>query len=111
MSNIIYHLADDGVIRISITDGRAKTANLRRDPRAALHVTSEDFWAYVVIDGPVDLSPVAQTTDDPTVDELVELYRSMAGEHADWDDYRRAMVTDQRLVLRIHPASAYGMWG
>ena len=111
MSNIIYQLGDDGIIRVSITATRAKTNNMRRDPRAALHVTSDDFWAYVVIDGEADLSPVAQTTDDPTVDELVDLYRSMAGEHADWDDYRRAMVTDQRLVLRLRPVSAYGMWG
>ncbi len=111
LSNIIYHLGDDSIIRVSITDKRAKTINMRRDPRAALHVTNEDFWAYVVIDGTADLSPVAQTTDDPTVDELVDLYRSMAGEHGDWDDYRRAMVTDQRLVLRLRPESAYGMWG
>ena len=111
MSNIIYQLGDDGIIRVSITVARAKTHNMRRDPRAALHVTSDDFWAYVVIDGTAELSPVAATTDDPTVDELVDLYRSMAGEHADWDDYRRAMVTDQRLVLRLRPVSAYGMWG
>ena len=50
LSNILYHVGDDGVIRISVTDGRAKTANLRRDPRASLHVTRDDFYAYVVIE-------------------------------------------------------------
>ena len=38
------------MIRISVTDGRAKTANLRRDPRASLHVTRDDFYAYAVIE-------------------------------------------------------------
>jgi PPOX class probable F420-dependent enzyme len=109
-SNVIFHLGDEGIIRVSITDGRAKTANLRRDPRGAMHVTSDDFWSYVVIDGTAELTPVAAAPDDATVDELVELYRSMAGEHDDWDDYRRAMVNDRRLVLRLHPTSAYGMW-
>ena len=108
-SNIIFHLGEDGVVRVSITDGRAKTANTRRDPRVALHVTSDDFWSYVVVDGRAELSPVAGAPDDPTVDELVELYRSMAGEHEDWDDYRRAMVTDHRLLALLTPTHAYGM--
>ena len=45
-SNIAFAVGDDDVIRISVTDGRAKTANLRRDPRASLHVNRDDFWAY-----------------------------------------------------------------
>ncbi len=40
---------------------------------------------------------------------LVEYFRSVAGEHPDWDEYRQAMVDDRRLVLRIHPSRAYGM--
>ena len=47
--------------------------------------------------------------DDATADELVEYYRAVAGEHPDWDEYRRAMVDDQRLVVRIRPTRAYGM--
>jgi PPOX class probable F420-dependent enzyme len=109
LSNITYHLGDDGVIRISITDGRAKTKNLRRDPRVSLHVTSDDFWQYVVVEGRAELSPVAAAPDDATVDELVGYYRAVLGEHPDWDDYRRAMVADGRLVLRLHPERAYGM--
>ena len=49
-SNIAFAVGPDDVIRISVTDGRAKTANLRRDPRASLHVNRDDFWAYVVIE-------------------------------------------------------------
>jgi PPOX class probable F420-dependent enzyme len=109
LSNIAYHLGDDGVIRISVTDGRAKTSNLRRDPRASLHVTRDDFYAYAVIEARTEVTPVAAEPDDATVDELVGYYRAVAGEHPDWDDYRRTMVTDRRLVLRLHPERAYGM--
>ena len=110
VSNIIFALGDDGVVRISVTDGRAKTANLRRFPKATLHANGDSHWAYVVLDGDVELSSVAAAPDDETVDELVALYRALQGEHADWDDYRRAMVADRRLVVRLTPTHAYGMW-
>ena len=45
----------------------------------------------------------------PRSDELVEYYRALSGEHPDWDDYRRAMVTDRRLIVRLRPERAYGM--
>jgi len=109
LSNIIYSVTDDGVIRISITADRAKYANLAREPWAALHVTRDDFWAYAVIEGDVELSAIAADPGDAAVEELIELYRAMAGEHADWDDYRAAMVKDRRLVVRITPTRAYGM--
>ena len=109
LSNVIYAVDDEGVVRVSITADRAKAANLARDPRASLHVSRDDFWAYVVLEADAELSPVAAATDDATVDELVELYRSMVGEHDDWDDYRRAMVADRRLVARLRPTHAYGM--
>ena len=108
LSNVVYSLGADDVIRISVTDGRAKTANLRRDPRASLHVSRDDFWAYAVVEGTARLLPVAEAPDDPTVDALVELYRSVAGEHDDWDDYRRAMVEEGRAVVRLRPTRAYG---
>ncbi len=108
-SNIMYGVGDDGVIRISATAGRAKSANARRDPRVSLHVTAADFWSYVVVDGDADVTPTAASPDDATVDELVDLYRALQGEHPDWDEYRAAMVADGRLVIRIHPTHAYGM--
>lgn len=109
LSNIAYSLGDDGVIRISVTADRAKTRNAARDGRVSLHVTADDFWSYVVIEGDAEVLPTAAAPDDPTVDELVELYRAIQGEHPDWDEYRQAMVADQRLVLRIRPTRAYGM--
>lgn len=109
-SNIAY-VVDDGRIVISVTDGRAKTTNLRRTPLASLHVNRDDFWAYAVIEADVDVSPVAADPSDETVDKLVEYYRAVSGEHDDWDEYRRAMVADSRLVLTLTPTHAYGMLG
>ncbi len=109
LSNVTHWVDQDGVIRISITADRAKYFNLRREPWAALHVTRADFWAYAVLEGEVELSPIAASTDDATVEELIAYYRALSGEHPDWDDYRRAMVADRRVVARITPNHAYGM--
>jgi PPOX class probable F420-dependent enzyme len=107
-SNIVYGI-DGDTARISVTDGRAKTANLRRNPRVSLHVNRDDFWAYVVLEGDAELSPVAADPHDATVEELIGLYRIVQGEHSDWDDFRRAMVADRRLIVRLRPTHAYGM--
>jgi PPOX class probable F420-dependent enzyme len=110
-SNINYAVGEDGTVRISITDGRAKTVNIRREERVSLHISQPNFWAYVVLECDGELSPRAAQRDDATVEELIELYRAIQGEHPDWDDYRRAMVDDHRLVLRLRPTRAYGMIG
>jgi PPOX class probable F420-dependent enzyme len=109
ISNIIYTCDDAGTVRISVTAGRAKTKNLQRDPRASLYVCRDNFWAYAVLEGLAELSPVAADPTDATVDELVALYRTLSGEHPNWDEYRAAMVADKRLVVRIAPTRAYGM--
>lgn len=111
LSNITYHLGDDDTVRISITADRAKYVNISRDPRVSLHVSRDDFYGYVVLEGDAELGPVAAAADDATVDELVTLYRALAGEHHDWEEYRQAMVADHRLVLRLRPDHAYGMLG
>ena len=108
-SNIAYAVGDDDVVRISVTDGRAKTANLRRRPQASLHVSRDDFWAYAVIEADVELLPVAADAHDATADALVAYYRAVAGEHDDWEEYRRAMVAEGRLLLELRPTGAYGM--
>ena len=110
LSNISYAVID-GVVKVSITAGRAKYVNLQRNPQASLYVSREDFWGYVVIDGSADTSEVATERDDPGVEELIEVYRGVLGEHPDWDDYRRAMVEDKRVVVRLRPTYAYGMLG
>jgi PPOX class probable F420-dependent enzyme len=99
-----------GVARVSVVDGRAKVHNLRRDPRASIFVASPDGWTYAVLEGTVELSPVASAPDDPTVAELVEVFRAIRGEdHPDWDEYRAAMVADRRLVARLRVEHTYGL--
>lgn len=108
LSNIMYaHL--DGEFWISVTDSRAKTKNLRRDPRAELYVPGDDFWNYVVLDGTVALTEVACAVDDAATELLVDYYRRAAGEHPDWDDFRATMVREGRLIAKFTPSSAYGM--
>jgi PPOX class probable F420-dependent enzyme len=108
LSNVVHLVGDDGLVRVSTTADRAKFHNLRRTPWAALKVDGESFWSYAVLEGDVTLSDVAADPTDAAVEELVDLYRAIAGEHPDWDDYRRAMVHDRRVVVRIRPTYAYG---
>jgi len=109
LSNITYSSdGGDGLLRISVTADRAKTRNLLADPRASLHATSADFWSWVVVEGDAELTPPAADPDDATADELVAYYRSLSGEHPDWAEYRRAMVAERRLVIRLRPTHAYG---
>lgn len=110
LSNVSYHFdARSLTISVSITEPRAKTRNLRRDPRAAIHVSSDDGWAYAVAEGDAALTPPAANPNDETVEGLVELYRKLAGEHPDWDDYRRAMVDDRRVLMTLPISHLYGM--
>lgn len=111
LSNVLHSIDDAGTIRISITAERAKYKNLTRRPWAAVHVTRTDFFAWAVMEGDAELSAVAADVDDATVSELVDLYRSLLGEHDDWDAYRAAMITEQRVVVRLRPTRAYGMLG
>jgi PPOX class probable F420-dependent enzyme len=110
LSNVVYaYDGTEGLIRVSVTDGRAKTANLRRDPRASFHVASDDGWAYAVAEVRAELTPVAAEPGDDTVAELVDLYRTVQGDHPDWDDFRRAMVAERRLALRLRVERLYGV--
>ena len=108
-SNVGY-MYDDATRRISIstTADRFKVANLRRDPRANLHVIAPDGWGWAAAEGIADLTPIAQERADAVVEELITIYRTNAGEHPDWDDFRRAMVEDQRLVVHLELQRTYG---
>ncbi len=108
-SNIVY-VMDGPVAKVSITDDRAKTHNIRRDPRIVLHINSDDFWSYVALDGVAELSPVAKTPGDEVCQDLARYYERAAGKpHPDLDEYFAAMVNDKRLVLRFTATSAAGM--
>ncbi|MFI5491388.1 PPOX class F420-dependent oxidoreductase [Actinoplanes sp. NPDC051859] len=96
------------VLRVSTRASLAKVHNLRRDPRATLRVGPPN-GGYVAADVTASLSAPAADEHDTTVEELVEVYRLVARqEHPDWDDYRRAMVADGRLVLRLTVERLYG---
>ncbi|MDL4774442.1 MULTISPECIES: PPOX class F420-dependent oxidoreductase [Thermomonosporaceae] len=109
LSTINYHY-DEGrrLVRVSITDDRAKARNLRRDPRASLHVGSPDGWAWAVAEGAAELSAPATAPDGVEVEDLIALYRDIRGEHPDWDDYRRAMVADRRVIISLSVDRLYG---
>lgn len=101
---------DRDLIRVSITADRAKTKNMRRDPRVTVLVTGGNRWSYAVAEGEAELGATAQDPHDDSVNELVDIYRSISGgEHPDWDEYRAAMVTDRRVPLSIHVGRVYGM--
>ncbi len=97
MSPVTLAVVDDTAV-MSTRETAYKTKNLRRDPRCWLCVFPRSFfgdWVQVqcraeIVSGPAALGP------------LVEYYRTLRGEHPDWDEYRQAMVTDQRCLVRFH---------
>jgi len=103
-----FYDRDAGVIYVSMTEGRAKTANLRRDPRAALEVTSSDGWAWATAEGTARLTGPGTDPNGPEVEALVDYYRSAAGEHPDWEEYRAVMVSDRRVLMALAVDRVYG---
>jgi PPOX class probable F420-dependent enzyme len=109
-ASVVVHAwdADACSIRVSLTEDRAKTRNLRRDPRASYQVVSPDLRGWAVGEGFAELTAPAADPHDATVDALVALYRTLAGEHPDWAEYRAAMVADRRVVLTLQFEHVYG---
>jgi len=97
MSPVACGIDDQGRIVVSTYPERAKATNARRDPRVSILIHSEDWDdPYVQIDG------TAEVLDMPeAVEPLVEYYRSISGEHPDWDEYRHAMRTQDKSLIRI----------
>ena len=94
---------DSGRVVISTYPQRAKTRNLQRDPRASVLVLSDDFdGAWVQVEGRCE---VVLASDD--VEPFVEYFRNVAGEHSDWEEYREAMRTQNKSLIRITITS----WG
>ncbi|GHE92728.1 PPOX class F420-dependent enzyme [Amycolatopsis deserti] len=103
-----YYDREAGVIYVSMTEGRAKTRNLRRDPRAAIEVTSADGWAWATAEGGVTLTGPGTDPHGPEVEALVDYYRAAAGEHPDWNEYREVMVSDRRVLMALKVERVYG---
>ena len=91
----------DGQGRVVIASypRRAKSVNIRRNRKASVVVLSDEFnGAYVQLDGDAEVIDVPEA-----VELLVEYYRAIAGEHPDWEDYRRAMLDQGKCLIRVTP--------
>lgn len=96
------------VLYVSMTEGRAKTVNLRRDPRAALEVTGPDGFAWATAEGTVTLTGPGSDPHGVEVEALVDYYRRAAGEHPNWEEYRSVMVSDRRVLMTMAVERVYG---
>ncbi|HXQ60797.1 MAG TPA: PPOX class F420-dependent oxidoreductase [Acidimicrobiales bacterium] len=86
-----------GSVVVSTRETAAKTKNLRRRPRASLAVLSDGFFGeWVQVEGPVEIIPLPEAMEG-----LVDYYRELSGEHPDWDEYRAAMESERRVLLRL----------
>jgi PPOX class probable F420-dependent enzyme len=103
LSPVTGGVDEQGRIVISTYPERAKTTNSRRDPRVSVLVLSDDFGgAWVQVDGECEVLDMPES-----LEPLVDYYRSISGEHPDWDDYRAAMHRQGKSLLRITPTR----WG
>jgi PPOX class probable F420-dependent enzyme len=105
--SLVQQHAHDGVLDVSLTAGRVKTRNLRRDPRVSLMVLPDGVSRFVVAEGRAELSDVSSVPGDGVGRALSRLYEALAGPHPDWADYHRAMVDDRRLLCRVHVEHTY----
>jgi PPOX class probable F420-dependent enzyme len=97
LSPVTAAVDDEGRVLISTRETAVKTRNLARDPHASLCVLNDGFFGeWVAVEGTAEIVHLPEA-----LDLLVSYYRSVSGEHPDWDDYRAAMVRDQRVIVRI----------
>ena len=107
LSIIVVGPFQDGAAFTTTAD-RAKLSNLRRDPRCSLLVSKESWWDYVVLEGNARI----MSSDNSDADELRlalrEVYRVIAGDHSNWDEYDQAMRDERRSVVVVVPERVYG---
>lgn len=97
MSPVIVGVDEAGYVMMSTRETAYKTRNMRRDPRVSLCVFVDEFFGdWLQIDGTATINSLPEVMED-----LVAYYRTVVGEHPDWEDYRAAMVREQRVLVRI----------
>jgi PPOX class probable F420-dependent enzyme len=102
MSPVAAAVDDAGRVVISTRETAYKTRNLRRDPRAWLCVLPDAFYGrWIQVSGDVEIVSLPDA-----MEPLVDYYRSVAGEHPDWDEYRAAMESERRCLVRLTPTAA-----
>jgi PPOX class probable F420-dependent enzyme len=101
-SPVVHGVDAQRRVAISSREPAFKVRNLRRDPRAVLCAFQDSFFGpWVTISGQAEIIPLPEA-----MDQLVELYRQIAGEHPDWADYRAAMAREKRVIIAITPTTA-----
>ena len=96
-SPVTVGIDSDGKVVISSRETAYKVRNLRRRPTATLCVFTGNFFGpWIQIDGTTEIVPLPEAMDG-----LIDYYRRISGEHPDWDDYRRAMVDQRRVLIRL----------
>ena len=102
LSPVLVSVDSQDRLVISTRESAMKTLNVRRDPRAWLCLMNDGFFGdWAQISGAVDVLSLPEA-----MEPLVEYYRSLSGEHPDWDDYRAAMIKQRRCLIRITPTEA-----
>jgi PPOX class probable F420-dependent enzyme len=97
LSPVVCNVDGEGLVAMSTRETAMKTHNLRRDPRVSLCVFDDAFFGeWIQIDGRAEIVSLPEA-----MERLVDYYRSLQGEHPDWDDYRSAMEREQRVIVRI----------
>lgn len=96
MSAVLVSVDSEGYALVSTREVAYKTRNIRRDPRVSVFANSDDFSQWIQIDGSASIASLPDA-----MEPLVAYYRSISGEHPDWDDYRRSMAEQQRVLVRI----------
>jgi PPOX class probable F420-dependent enzyme len=97
LSPVLVAVDAESRVVISTRESAMKTLNLRRFPHASLLIINAGFFGeWHSVDGPVEIISLPDA-----MEPLVDYYRRVSGEHPDWDDYRRAMERDRRVLLRL----------
>jgi PPOX class probable F420-dependent enzyme len=97
LSPVVCSVDTDGRITVSTRETAMKVKNLRRDPRVSLCALNDGFFGdWIQVDGTAEIVSLPEA-----MELLVDYYRSLSGEHPDWDDYRAAMERDRRVLVRI----------
>lgn len=97
LSPVTISVDDSGAVIVSSRERAAKVLNLRREPRAWICLLNDGFFGdWAQVEGSVEIVDLPEAMEG-----LVDYYRSISGEHPDWDDYRAAMVRDQRVLIKL----------
>ena len=87
----------EGRVIVSTRDTAMKAKNLTRDPRISVCAFSDNWWGpWVQVDGTAEIVGRPEA-----IELLVDYYRRVAGEHPDWDEYRAAMESERRVLIRF----------